>query len=112
MTTVPAINTSLHAFHSVQWLEMAERAYDPYDFENDDYVESQAPMFNASFMEIFQNDFYEEDFRGFTTEDAFEYGSRRVNQFHLRQPDQETDKENVEPVSCQRARKRKADPSR
>ena len=32
---------------------MAEGASDPYDFDNDDYVESQTPGLSDSFMEMF-----------------------------------------------------------
>lgn len=83
---------------------------DPYDFDNDDYVPSQAENFNDSFMEWFRGDSDEEvDFPGFSSSEAFVYGSRRVNEFHTAASQE---KENVDPAAHTRPRKRKADPLR
>lgn len=94
---------------------------DPFDFSNDDYVESQAPDFNSSFMEQFRGGSSdEEEFTGFTREAIFFSRSSRVRSFHQRPavpaadpevPVVPADKENVDPAH-QRCRKRKADPSR
>ena len=89
---------------------MAERAPDPYDFENDDYVESQTPGLSESFTDMFREVSSEDDFCGFTSEEAIAYGSRRVNEFHTA-TDPATGKENVDP-DAKRPRKRKSDPSR
>ena len=92
---------------------MAEGASDPYDFDNDDYVESQTPGLSDSFMEMFREDSSEDDFSGFTSEEAFVYGNRRMNQVHTaaKDPVQEADKENVSPAA-KRPKKLTADPSR
>ena len=55
---------------------MVEGVCDPYDFDNDDYVESQTPNLNDSFMEMFREDSSEDDFSGFTSEEAFVYRNR------------------------------------
>ena len=93
---------------------MAEGACDPYDFDNDDYVESQTPNLSDSFMEMFREDSSEDDFSGFTSEEAFVYGNRRMNKVHTAATDpavQEADKENVSPAAkC--PKKLTADPSR
>lgn len=73
---------------------MALAQEDPFDFNNDDYVESQVPDFNSSFMEQFRagsSDSDEEEVIGFRQE--------------------EVKKENVDPER-RPAKKRKADPSR
>lgn len=73
---------------------MAFAQEDPFDFNNDDYVESQVPDFNSSFMEQFRagsSDSDEEELIGFRQE--------------------EVEKENVDPER-RPAKKRKADPSR
>ena len=93
---------------------MAEGACDPYDFDNDDYVESQTPNLSDSFMEMFPEDSSEDDFSGFTSEEAFVYGNRRMNKVHTAATDpavQEADKENVSPAT-KRPKKLTADPSR
>ena len=76
---------------------MVEGVCDPYDFDNDDYVESQTPNLNDSFMEMFREDSSEDDFSGFTSDEVFVYGNRRMNKVHTTAMDpavQEADKEN------------------
>ena len=92
---------------------MAEGASDPYDFDNDDYVESQTPGLSDSFMEMFREDSSEDDFSGFTREEAFMYGNKHMNEFHTATDPavQEADKENVSPAA-KRPKKLTADPSR
>ena len=90
-------------------------AQDPFDFNNDDYVESQVPDFNSSFMEQFrEGSSDEEEFIGFTREEIFFSSSSRVRSFHTNQQRSKhpapADKENVDP-NARRAKKRKADPS-
>ena len=93
---------------------MAEGVCDPYDFDNDDYVESQTPNLNDSFMEMFREDSSEDDFSGFTSEEAFVYRNRWMNKVHTAATYpvvQESDKENVSPAA-KRPKKLTADPSR
>ena len=89
---------------------MAKRVPDLYDFENDDYVESQTPGLSESFMDMLREDSSEDDFCGFTSEEAIAYGRRPVNKFHTA-TNPATGKENVNP-DTKRPRKRKSDPSR
>ena len=92
---------------------MAEGASDPYDFDNDSYVESQTPGLSDSFMEMFREDSSEDDFSGFTSEEAFVYGNRRMDEFYTATNPavQEADKENVSPAA-KRPKKLTANPSR
>ena len=92
---------------------MAEGAYDLYDFDHDDYIESQTPNLSDSFMEMFREDSSEDDFSGFTSEEAFMNGNRCMNEFHTATDPavQEADKENVSP-DTKRPKKLTADPSR
>lgn len=93
---------------------MAEGAYDPYDLDNDDYVESQTLGLSDSFVEILQEDLSEDDFSGFTSEEAFVYRNRRMNEFHTATDPAvlEADKENVSPATKQHPKKLTGDPSR
>ena len=90
---------------------MADGAYDPYDFDNDDYLESQTPGLSDSFMEMLREDSSEDDFSGFTSEEAFVYGNRRMNEFHSMDPAVQERKEDVSPAA-KHPKKLKADPSR
>lgn len=88
----------------------AQDCLDPFDFNNDDYVESRAPDFNSSFMEEFCSD-DEDEFLGFTQEEVYFSRASRVRAFHQRLAVQ-AEKENVPPPARPPAKKRKADPSR
>ena len=88
----------------------ARDCLDPFDFSNDDYVESRAPDFNSSFMDEFRSD-DEDEFHGFTREEVYFPSASRVRTFHQRLAVQ-AEKENVPPPARPPAKKRKADPSR
>lgn len=83
---------------------------DPYDFNNDVYVESPTPNFNDSFMDQFRSD-DEEEFVGFTREEIFLGTSSRVRSFRERLEEDGPKKENVPPSVPPPAKKRKAVPS-
>ena len=89
------------SFFTSQWLEMAEGAYDLYNFDDDDYVESQTLSLSDSFMEMFQEDSSEDDISGFTSEEAFVYRNRLMNEFHTATDPavQEAVKESVSPAT-------------
>lgn len=87
---------------------------DPYDFDNDDYVESTANDLSGSFIERLFNDADDEesDFEGFTREEAYLPETSRVRAFHQRASpgNAEAEKENISAAStC--GKKRKANPS-
>lgn len=83
---------------------------DPFDFNNDDYVESQVPDFNNSFMEQFRaGSSDEEEFLGFTREEIYLSSSSRVRSFQTDQ--RSADKENIAPER-RLVKKKKADPSK
>ena len=94
---------------------------DPYDFDNDDYVESQESGLNSSLMELLRQDSCcssseEEEFSGFTREQIYLSRGSRVRSFHQRprvpaqDPQLPADKENDPAQQC--GKKRKADPPR
>ena len=96
---------------------------DPYDFDNDDYVESQESGLDSSLLELLRqgscssssSSSDEEEFSGFTREQIYFSRGSRVGSFHERpgvsaqDPQVRADKEN-DPVQ-QRGKKRKANPS-
>ena len=85
---------------------------DPYDFEQDDYVESRENDFSASFIEEMRDDSSsDEEFLGFTREDIYMAKNSRVQRCLKRNTeDAEGDQEDEE-LDIQPGWKRKADPS-
>ena len=94
---------------------------DPYDFDNDDYVESQESGLDSSLLELLRqgscssSSSDEEEFSGFTREQIYLSRGSRVRSFHQRpgvsaqDPQVRADKENDS--AQQRGKKRKANPS-
>ena len=95
---------------------------DPYDFDNDEYVESQESGLDSSLLELLRqgscsssSSSDEEEFSGFTREQIYLSRGSRVRSFHecpgvsAQDPQVRADKEN-DPAQ-QRGKKRKANPS-
>lgn len=84
---------------------------DPYNFDEDVYVENRENVFSASFMEeMFGSDDSDGEFDGFTRGEIYMGTNSRVRAFHVRDGQAEEDQENEAP-DVQREKKRKANPS-
>lgn len=85
---------------------------DPYDFEQDDYVESRDYDFSASFIEEMRDDSSsDEEFLGFTWEDIYMAKNSKVRCFLKRSTKDAEGNQEDEELDIQPGWKRKADPS-
>jgi len=85
---------------------------DPYDFDQDDYVESRDNDFSASFIEeMCEDDSSDEEFLGFTREDIYMAKNSRVQRFHERNTEDAEAIQEDEESDIQHGWKRKANPS-
>ena len=84
---------------------------DPYDFDQDDYIESRDSDFSASFIEEIRDDeSSDEYFLGFIREDIYGKNSR-VRHFHERNMEDAEANQEDEESDIQHGWKRKANPS-
>lgn len=85
---------------------------DPYDFDQDDYVESRDNDFSASFIEEMRDDdSSDEEFLGFTREDIYMAKNSRVRRFLERNTKDAEGNQEDEELDFLPGWKRKADPS-